>query len=469
MGVLIHNGTVVTALDEMRADVLCEDGKIVAVAPGLERRADDEVIDATGQLVFPGGVDPHVHLALPVSGTVSLDDFETGGAAAIAGGTTTFIDFCTPDRGQNMMEALQAWREKSQRAPCDYTYHVCVTWWGENTERWLKTCVLEEGITSLKVFLAYRDTVGIDDAALVRTLVTAAKLGMVVTVHAEHGEMVSELQSALVAAGRTEPRYHPLSRPPAVEGEATNRALVLASLTGATLYVVHMSCAEAVKALAEARERGQRCYGETCPQYLLLDDSVYEKPGLDAAKYVMSPPIRPKGHQEVLWAALRSGILQSVGTDHITFSRRQKEAGRGDFRRIPNGAGGIQDRLSLLWHHGVRTGRLDPTRFVDLVSTQPAKIFGLYPRKGSLRAGADADVVVWDPEGSRTISASRTFHQNDESIFEGFEVTGVPSTVLVNGRVAYRDGDLRAEPGSGRFLSRSPLTPVEAPPVRSET
>jgi len=469
MGVLIKNGTVVTALDETRADVLCDEGKILAVGPEIDKRAGDEVIDASGQLVLPGGVDPHVHMALPFMGTVSLDDFETGGAAGIAGGTTTFIDFCIPGRGDNMLEVLREWREKSKRATCDYTYHMSVTWWGEDTERWLKTCVLEEGITSIKVFMAYRGAIGVDDTELIHALAAAAKLGMVVTVHAEHGEMVVELQNALIAAGKTEPKYHAVSRPSPVEGEATNRVLMLASLTGATVYVVHMTCAESVKALAEARERGQRCFGETCPQYLLLDDSVYEKPGFEGAKYVMSPPIRPKGHQEVLWSALRSGILQTVGTDHITFSRQQKEGGKNDFRLIPNGAGGIQDRLSLLWHHGVRTGRLDPSHFVDLVSTRPAKIFGLYPRKGSLQVGADADVVVWDPEGSRTISASRTFHQNDESIFEGFEVTGVPSTVLVNGRVTYRDGDLRAEPGSGRFLSRSPLTPVEAPLVRSET
>jgi dihydropyrimidinase len=284
---------------------------------------------------------------------------------------------------------------------------------------------------------------------------TAAELGMVVTVHAEHGEMVVELQNELVAQGKTGPRYHLRSRPSPVEGEATNRALMIARLTGATAYIVHMTCEEAVKALAEARARGQRAYGETCPQYLLLDSSVYEKPAFEeAAAYVMSPPIRPAGNQEVLWSALRAGILQAVGTDHITFSDEQKRSGRDDFRLIPNGAGGIQDRMSLLYHHGVRAGRMDIHQFVDLVSTRPAKIFHMYPRKGSITVGADADLVVWDPEGTRKISAKTHFHQNDRSIFEGFEVTGVPSTVLLGGKIAYRDGDLRVTRGAGRFVKR---------------
>lgn len=454
MGILIKNGTVVTAIDEMAADVRCRDGIITEIGEDLDA-GDDEIVDASGQYVFPGGVDPHVHMALPFMGTVSLDDFETGGAAGIAGGTTTFIDFCIPGRGDHMLDTLQAWREKSKVATCDYTYHMAVTWWGDDTERWLKTCVMEEGITSIKVFLAYRDAIGIDDTELIRAMTVAADLGMVVTVHAEHGEMVAALQKKLIAEGKTGPEWHEPSRPAAVEGEATNRVLMLADQVGATAYIVHMTCRESLKALAEARARGQRCYGETCPQYLLLDDGVYRH-GFDSAKYVMSPPIRAKGHDQALWAALRSGMLQTIGTDHITFSRAQKEMGKDAFTGIPNGAGGIQDRLSLLWTHGVRTGRLSRNRFVDLVSTRAAKIFDLYPRKGSITVGADADVVVWDPEGTRTISAETHLHRNDESIFEGFEVTGVPSTVLVNGRMAYHQGDLRAERGSGRFLSRSP-------------
>ncbi len=456
MGVLIRNGTILTAIDEMRGDVLCQDGKIVAVGPNLEGRADDEIIDASDRFVFPGGLDPHVHMALPFMGTVSVDDFESGGAAAIAGGTTTFIDFAIPNRGDNPLETLKAWHEKAAQATCDYSFHMCVTWWGDESEKWLEKCVREEGITSIKVFMAYRGAIGVDDTELIRAMAAAAKLGAVVTVHAEHGEMVVELQTKYADAGLMAPKYHALSRPSPVEGEATNRALMIAQQTGATAYIVHMTCAESIRALAEARERGQLAYGETCPQYLLLDDSVYEKPDFEGAAYVMSPPIRPKGHQEPLWAALQSGILQTVGTDHCPFNQvGQKDMGRDDFRKIPNGAAGVQDRLALLWHHGVSTGRLTRNQFVDLTSTRAAKIFDLYPRKGSISIGADADLVVWDPEGTRTLSASNPYHGNDRSIFEGYEVKGIPSIVVANGRIAYRDGDLRVEPGAGRFLKRS--------------
>ncbi len=453
MGTLIRNGTVVTPLDRLRADVLCVDGRIAAVAPDLDATGHD-VVDASGQLVLPGGIDPHVHMALPFMGTVSLDDFETGGAAGLAGGTTTFIDFVIPGRQDDAMEVLRAWREKSRNATADYAYHMAVTSWGPKSASWMRTAVQDEGITSIKVFLAYRGAIGIDDAELVEAMACAGKLGAVVTVHAEHGDVVARLQQELFAAGKTAPRYHALSRPSDCEGEATNRALMIARHAGAKAYIVHMTCREAVEALAAARARGQECWGETCPQYLLLDDSVYDKPDFEGATYVMSPPIRPKGHSDVLWAALQAGILSTVGTDHITFSHEQKRNGLTDFRLIPNGAGGIQDRMSLLWHHGVRAGRFDEHRFVDLVSTRAAKIFHLYPRKGALLPGSDADVVVWDPEGTRTISARTHFHRNDRSIFEGFEVKGVPSTVLLGGRVVYRNGDLRAERGAGRYLAR---------------
>jgi dihydropyrimidinase len=454
VGILIRNGTVLTAIDRFRGDVLCVDGKIAAIGGKLDATGHD-IVDASGQLVMPGGVDPHVHMALPFMGTVSLDDYETGGAAGVAGGTTCFIDFCIPGRDDDAMEVLKAWHEKASVATVDYTYHMAVTCWGGKSDEWMRRAVQEEGITSIKVFMAYRGAIGVDDTELIHAMTAAARYGAVVTVHAEHGEMVVELQNKLMAEGKKEPKYHAMSRPTPVEGEATNRVLMIAAQTGATAYIVHMTCAESVQALAEARARGQLCYGETCPQYLLLDDSVYGNPDFEGSAYVMSPPIRPKGHQEALWAALKCGMLQTTGTDHITFSHEQKLGGKDDFRLIPNGAGGIQDRLSLLWHHGVRAGRLTEHQFVDLTSTRAAKIFGLYPRKGAIAVGADADVVVWDPEGTRTIRAKTHFHRNDRSIFEGFQVTGVPSTVLVNGRVAYVDGDLRVEKGSGRFLRRS--------------
>jgi dihydropyrimidinase len=453
MGTLIRGGTILTALDEARGDVLCEGGRIVALGEGLDAAGHD-VIDAGGQYVVPGGIDPHVHMALPFMGSTSLDDYETGGAAGVAGGTTCFIDFVIPGRDDDALGVLKAWREKSAVATVDYTYHMAVTAWHDRSAEWMRRCVQDEGITSIKVFLAYRGAIGVDDEERVKAMAQAGKLGAVVTVHAEHGDVVVELQNRFFAAGQVAPRYHALSRPSPVEGEATNRALMIADQVGAEAYIVHMTCRESVKALAEARERGQKCWGETCPQYLLLDDSVYDLPGFEGSAYVMSPPIRPKGHSDVLWGALQSGILQTVGTDHITFSHEQKRNGEKDFRIIPNGAGGIQDRMSLLWDHGVRSGRLTRQQFVDITSTRAAKIFHLYPRKGSITVGADADLTVWDPEGTRTISAKTHFHRNDRSIFEGFEVTGVPSTVLLRGRVAYENGDLRVERGAGRFLAR---------------
>jgi dihydropyrimidinase len=394
-------------------------------------------------------------MALPFMGTVSADDYESGGIAGIAGGTTSFIDFVIPARNENPFDALATWREKAKNAVTDYTWHMAVTMWGDESDAWMDKIVREEGITSIKVFMAYRGAIGIDDQELVHAMRAAARLGAVVTVHAEHGDMVVDLQNYFFEAGHVEPIYHALSRPSPVEGEATGRALMIADLTGATAYIVHMTCTESVKALAEARERGQLAYGETCPQYLLLDDSVYEQPDFGGSAYVMSPPIRPEGHQEVLWAALTSGILQTVGTDHCPFTHHQKQAGKDDFRKIPNGAAGIQERMSLLYHFGVLDGRIDMHQFVDLTSTRAAKIFDLYPRKGAIAVGSDADLVVWDPSATRTISAKTHLHRNDRSIYEGFEVQGGPSTVLVHGKVAYADGDVRAQPGSGRFLKRS--------------
>ncbi len=459
MSVLIKNGTIVTALDERRGDVYCDGDKIIAVGPELEGSSGDEVIDASGQFVFPGGLDPHVHMELPFMGTVASDDFETGTAAGIAGGTTSIIDFVIPARNEDLMDALGAWHDKAGKAVADYAFHMAVTWWGDQTKDWMRRCVEEEGITSFKTFMAYRGAIGVDDPELIKVMVTARELGGLVTVHAEHGDMVVELQERLIAEGKTGPRYHALSRPPLVEGEATGRAIMLSRMTQEPLYVVHVTCKESVEAIARARMEGARVYGETCTQYLLLDDSVYDKPEFEGAAYVMSPPIRPKGHQEILWNALQSGVLQTVATDHCPFNLHgQKDMGKDDFRKIPNGAAGIENRLSLLWTHGVSTGRLSRSEFVDLTSTQAAKIFGLYPRKGAIAVGSDADIVVWDPDATSTISASSHRHRCDRSIFEGFEVKGSPSHVICNGRVQFANGDLKVERGAGRFLERKVLS-----------
>lgn len=456
MSVLIKNGTIVTASDKQVGDVFCSNGTITAIGVGLEASSKTEVIDASGQYVFPGGLDPHVHMELGFMGTVASDDFETGTAAGVAGGTTSIIDFVIPARDQDLMEALAAWHDKAGKAVADYAFHMAVTWWGDQTAEWMRRCVQDEGIPSFKTFMAYRGAIGVDDCELIEVMKAAKSLGALTTVHAEHGDMVVELQNKLMAEGKSAPKYHAQSRPTPVEGEATGRAIMLARMTGEPLYVVHVTCIEAINAIAEARARGQNVFGETCPQYLLLDDSVYEKPDFEGAAYVMSPPIRPKGNQEPLWGALRSGILQVVATDHCPFNLQgQKDMGKDDFRKIPNGAAGIENRLSLMYTYGVLEGRLDLNQFVDLTSTRAAKIFGLYPRKGSITVGADADLVVWDPAATGMISAKTHRHRCDRNIFEGFKTKGAASTVIVAGRIQYHDGNLDVERAAGRYLERS--------------
>ncbi|WP_437671647.1 dihydropyrimidinase [Sorangium sp. So ce131] len=456
MGILIKNGEIITASDRFVGDVYCEDGKIVAVGPELAKeRAGDTVIDASGQLVFPGGVDAHVHMELPFMGTESSDDFETGTAAGVAGGTTSIIDFVIPSRGQLLLDGLAMWQEKAKKAVADYAFHMAVTWFGDETLSEMAVCAREHGIPSFKTFMAYRGAIGVDDPELIQVMEAAKGLGALVTVHAEHGDAVVALQKKLLKEGKTHPRYHAESRPAPIEGEATGRAIMLARMIGEPIYIVHLTCKEALAAVTEARGRGQVVMAETCPQYLLLDDSVYEKPGFEGAAYVMSPPIRPKGHQDALWAALATGLIQTVATDHCPFNQvGQKDMGKDDFSRIPNGAAGIENRLALLWTYGVLEGRIDVHRFVDLFSTQPAKIFGLYPRKGSIVPGGDADLVVFDPKGTSTISAKTHHHRCDRSIFEGFEVKGRPTHVIVNGRVQFADGKLDVERGAGRYLPR---------------
>ncbi len=453
MSLLIRNGTIVTATERWHGDVRCNDGEIAEIGVGLEP-AGEELVDATGRYVFPGGVDPHVHMELPVAGTVSSDDFESGSAAAIAGGTTTIVDFVHPERGQAYADALRARLVEGEASVCDYGLHMAVTWWGDGCRDGIRESVAA-GIPTFKVYLAYKDVVGIDDADLIRAMAEVGKLGAMVIAHCEHGEIVEHLRERYAAAGHTEPRYHAQSRPPEVEGEATARAAMLAALTDATLYVVHVTCRESLAAIRASRALGRPIFGETCPHYLLLDESVYDRPDFEGAAYVCAPPIRPREHQEELWQALIDGALQVVATDHCPFNMAgQRELGRHDFRRIPGGTPGIEHRLALLYTHGVGAGRFELERFVDLVSTGPAKLFGLYPRKGAIAVGSDADLVLWDPEATGVISAASHHHRCDRSIYEGFEVRGLPSTVISGGRIAYRDGALTVTRGAGRFLKR---------------
>ena len=452
MSLLIKGGDVITAENRQALDIRCRDRIIVELGADLAP-AGEEIVDASGCHVFPGGVDPHVHMQLPVAGTVSSDDFETGSAAALAGGTTSLIDFVHPERGENFLEALTARRREARSSVCDWGLHMAVTWWGDRTALWMAQCA-EKGVPSFKAYMAYKETVGLDDADLVQVMQTVADLGGLLLVHAEHGEAIEHLRSRFAADGQTEPRYHALSRPAVLEGEATSRAVTLAGVLGTSLYVVHVTCEEAANAIAFGRRRGWPVNGETCPQYLLLEDSVYDKPDFEGAAYVIAPPIRPRGHQEALWSSLQSGTLSAVGTDHCPFMMEQKRLGKDDFRSIPGGAAGIEHRLALLWTYGVGKERLDPERFVDLVSTQPARLFGLYPRKGAIAPGSDADLVLWDPGATGTISAATHHHNCDRSIFEGYEVRGLATTVIAGGQIRYRDGSLRVDPGCGRYLAR---------------
>ncbi len=460
MSLLIKNGEIVTASERYVADVFVKDGKIAGIGRDLAAQgASGDVIDAAGQYVFPGFIDPHVHMELPFMGTVSADDFESGTASGIAGGTTCIIDFVIPNRGQSLLEALAAWREKSKKAVADYTYHMAVTGWGDSTAEEMRKVVQDEGVTSFKVFMAYKGALMVDDGELYKVMQQAAKLGAVVAVHAENGDAVWHLQKELVAKGDLGPEYHPVSRPSTVEGEATNRALMMARLHGATAYIVHMTCRESVEALVRAKLEGQRCYGETCPQYLLLDDSVFTKPNFEGSTFVMSPPIRPAhmGHHDALWRGLVNGMLDSVGTDHCPFMMQQKMMGKDNFTLIPNGAAGVEDRLQMLYTYGVCENRFDLQRMVAVGSTNPARIFGLYPRKGSIAVGADADLVIYDPSWSGTRSAKTHFSKADRSIFEGCKVKGRPTTVIAGGKVRFANGKLDVERGAGKFLARKPM------------
>ncbi|MFQ5971386.1 MAG: dihydropyrimidinase [Alphaproteobacteria bacterium] len=460
MSVVIRGGTVVTAEDSFRADVYCEDGGIKAVGPDIEAPRGAEVVDASGCNVMPGGIDPHTHMELPFMGTVASEDFFSGTTAGAVGGTTMIIDFVIPNPQENILEAYRKWRGWAEKAATDHSFHVAITWWDDTVHRDMGLLTAEHGVNSFKHFMAYKGAIMADDEVLVNSFTRARELGALCTVHAENGELVFNLQKEILARGIVGPEGHPLSRPPEVEGEAANRAIRIAQVLDAPLYIVHNSCIESLQAITRARGEGQRVFGEVLAGHLLIDDSVYRNPDWEsAAAHVMSPPFRPKEHQEALWRGLQSGNLQTTATDHCCFCAPQKAMGRDDFTRIPNGTGGIEDRVSVIWHHGVGTGRLTPNEFVAVTSTNAARIFNIYPRKGSVNVGADADLMVLDPERSRTISV-KTHHQNvDFNIFEGMTVKGVNVATLSQGKVVYLDGDVRTERGVGRYIDRPCYAP----------
>ena len=457
MSVLIRGGTVVTAEHSFRADVRCADGVIVEIGANLDSTGM-EVVDAGGQYVMPGGIDPHTHMELPFMGTVASEDFFTGTSAGVAGGTTMIIDFVIPNPQQRLMDAWNDWRGWSEKSASDYSFHVAITWWDDSVHADMGTLVTEHGVNSFKHFMAYKGAIMADDEILVNSFTRAIELGAIVTCHAENGELVWRLQKQIFEAGIHGPEGHPMSRPPAVEGEAANRAIRIAEVLGVPLYLVHTSCIPSLEAITRARNEGQRVYGEVLAGHLIIDDSVYRDPDFDtAAAYVMSPPFRSKEHQDALWRGLQAGNLQTTATDHCCFCADQKAMGKDDFRKIPNGTGGVENRMEILWHHGVNTGRLTMNEFVAVTSSNTAKIFNIFPRKGSISVGADADIVVWDPEATKTISAT-TDHQNvDFNIFEGMEVRGGAATTLSQGKVVWADGELRTVRGAGRYVNRPPF------------
>jgi len=458
MRTLITNGTIVTAVDQYEGDVLVEDERIAAIGTRLDIRADKS-IDATGKYVLPGGVDVHTHLDMPFGGTTSADDFESGTIAAAFGGTTSIVDFAIQYKGQTLHHAWETWMRKAEsKAVIDYGFHMIMTDLNDQTEQEMDALVCQ-GVTSFKLFMAYRGVFMLDDGSIFKALLRTGKNGGMICMHAENGDVIDVLVQRALRAGQTAPKYHALTRPARAEAEATHRAIALAEIADVPVYIVHLSAAEALEMVAEARDRGLPAYAETCPQYLFLSYDNYEEPDFGGAKYVMSPPLREKAKQAQLWQGLAFNDLQCISTDHCPFCmKEQKELGRGDFSKIPNGAPGIETRMSLVYDGGVREGRISLNRFVELISTSPAKIFGLFPRKGTIAPGSDADIVIFDPNRTVTLAAKTLHMKVDYNPYEGRRVTGAADTVLSRGRVVIENGQFAGRAGQGSFLKRRART-----------
>lgn len=467
MKTIIRNGTIITGSDRFQADVVIEDGKISRLGRDLDVNGATE-IDATGKYLMPGGIDVHTHLAMPFGGTTSSDDFFSGHQAAAFGATTTHIDFIIQPQGGTLQDGIDIWHAKSkEKAVIDYGFHMAITDLRDDVMAEIPG-LADQGITSLKLFMAYKGVLQVDDTTLFKTMTLAAEHGLLTMVHAENGDVIDDLVKKALANGQTDPIYHAKTRPSTVEGEATGRAIALAGVANAPLFVVHMSCIEALEQLALGRAKGFPVMGETCIQYFFIFEDDLARPGFEGAKYVCSPPMRTPKDRDALWQALRSGALQSVSTDHCPFwyeggiddRTPGKELGKGDFSKIPNGVPGIEDRMLVMWNSGVNGGIISPNRFVELMSTNPAKMFGLYPQKGTIAVGSDADIVIWDPEKRHTISATTHHMRTDYNLYEGMEVTGAPEKVLRRGVVIVDDGEWHGEAGSGQFLHRKPHAEV---------
>ncbi|MGA9769448.1 MAG: dihydropyrimidinase [Blastocatellia bacterium] len=454
MKTLIKNGRVVTAVDDYTADILVEDDKVSVIGRKLDMEAD-KTIDASDRLIIPGGIDPHTHMELPFGGTASSDDFRTGTRAAAHGGTTTIIDFAVQNHGESLIQAVDNWHKKAEgKTAIDYGFHLITTDLPDERVPEMKQ-LINEGVMSFKLFMAYPGVFLADDATIFRAMKNAGKAGGLVCMHAENGIVINEIIKHALAEGKTAPKYHALTRPTKAEAEGVHRAIAIAEMADAPVYIVHLSCSDALEEVREARDAGLPAYAETCPQYLFLDYSLYEQEGFEGAKYVMTPPLREKWNQDKLWQGLAGNDLQVISTDHCPFCfKEQKELGRDDFTKIPNGGPGVEHRMSLIYNGGVVGGRISLNRFVELTSTAAAKLFGLFPRKGTIAVGSDADLVIFDPNEEQTISAA-THHMNvDYSAYEGMKIQGAVKTVLSRGRVVIEDGKYTGRAGDGEFLRR---------------
>ncbi|HWR41749.1 dihydropyrimidinase [Sporomusa sp.] len=455
MGIVLRGGTIVTDTDCYHADIRIQ-GEVIATIGSQVAHEDDTVLPAEGYYIFPGGIDAHTHFDLPVGTMSTADDFASGTRAAILGGTTTVIDYATQFKGETLKQGLANWHQRaSGNCYTDYGFHMAITDWNEHVSREMPWLSQEAGVTSVKLYMAYKNIMQVDDSALFQVLERSRNCGILTCVHCENGDIVDNLTRQLRQQGKTAPAYHPLSRPPRVEQEAVNRLMVLAELADAPVFVVHLSCREAMETVAQAKARGVKVFAETCPQYLVLEDSVYQDPTFSCAKYVMSPPLRAKENQAYLWNGLKTGILDTVATDHCSFNfRGQKDLGREDFSKIPNGAPGVEHRLGLLYTYGVQAGKLSLTQFVDKMATKPAKLFGIYPQKGTIAPGSHADLVLWDENRRFTIGAASHAHNVDYSPYEGIEQQGQSIHVFLRGRQVVRNGVVCVESPQGQYLFR---------------
>jgi len=457
MSILIKNGRIITAVDDYMGDVFIENETITHIGKSLDMEAD-EILDASGKYLFPGGLDPHTHLDMPFGGTVSADDFETGTRAAAHGGTTTLVDFAIQTKGQSTLEALDTWHAKAEgKTAIDYGFHMIVTDLEDDRVHEMKM-LADEGVTSYKLFMAYPGVLYVDDGTIYRAMCKAGENGTVVCMHAENGIVIDEIVKQALAEGKTEPKYHALTRPTRMEAEGVHRAISIAEVANVPVYIVHLSSSDALEQVMLARNRGVHAFAETCPQYLFLDHSYYEQEGFEGAKYVMTPALREKWNQDELWKGLRFGDLQSISTDHCPFCfKDQKTLGIDDFSKIPNGGPGVENRMSLVFNGGVNSGRISLNKFVELTSTAAAKTFGLFPKKGTIAVSSDADIVIFDPNRKETISVdnSCTHHMRvDYNAYEGFEVTGFTETVLSRGKIIIKDCEYMGKKGDGQFLKR---------------